>query len=320
MRLPPLSPWSRRMSHSLSSSASRELRECDVRGVKRKRGDRPKYGIISTMKRKIVLIISLVAGVVAAVFTRFFILAKDAEVRELKESFEQRYGTIRAVVLTHDLPAGTVLQQGDVGSIKVPAMGLRGQAVPEEEWRTVLGRKLLLGHKEREVLLWSDLEGGNPTTKGLSADIKKTMRAVSINCSGAASVSAMVRPNDHVDVIGTFDMSDPANPKASKTQSLVTCTILQNVLVLATGSQTAKARARESAYGNGYSTVTLEVTPREAEMLAFAEQIKGRLVLSLRNANDPHYEKELPKVDFEKICGEIEELNQKRQQQRLTGR
>ena len=100
----------------------------------------------------------------------------------------------------------------------------------------------------------------------------------------------------------------------------MTCTILQNVLVLATGSETAKSRLRSQGISRAYSTVTLEVTPREAEMLAFAEQIKGRLVLTLRNRNDTSYEKELPKVDFEKIRGEIEELNLKRQTQKLTNR
>ena len=40
--------------------------------------------------------------------------------------------------------------------------------------------------------------------------------------------------------------------------------------------------------------------------------------LSLRNRNDTSYEKELPKVDFEKIRQEIEELNLKRQQQKLS--
>ena len=142
------------------------------------------------------------------------------------------------------------------------------------------------------------------------------MRAVSINCSGAASVSSMVKPNDHVDVIGTFDFDRGGAGK----KNFVTCTILQNVLVLATGAQTAKTRAKELGLSSGYSTVTLEVTPREAEMLAFAEQMKGRLVLSLRNRNDTSYEKELPKVDFEKIQGEIEELNLKRQSQKLTSR
>ena len=169
----------------------------------------------------------------------------------------------------------------------------------------------------RFLLFRADIEGGNPAASGLSADIKRQMRAISINCAGAASVSGMVRPNDHVDVIGTFDLSDPMKSSGPKAKSLVTSTILQNVLVLAVGKQTAKMRAQEAGTA-GYSTVTLEVTPREAEVLAFAEQMKGRLVLTLRNRNDAHYEKELPKVDFEKIMSEIEQLNLKRQQQKLT--
>ena len=107
---------------------------------------------------------------------------------------------------------------------------------------------------------------------------------------------------------------------SARAHSLVTCTLLQNVLVLATGQSTSKTRRQQGALPGGYSTVTLEVTPREAEMLAFAEQIKGRLVLTLRNRNDTYTEKELPNVDFEKIRGEIEELNQKRQQQKLSTR
>ena len=54
-------------------------------------------------------------------------------------------------------------------------------------------------------------------------------------------------------------------------------------------------------------------------MLAFAEQIKGRLILTLRNRNDTSSEKELPQVDYVKICQEMEELNLKRQQ-KLGGR
>jgi pilus assembly protein CpaB len=148
---------------------------------------------------------------------------------------------------------------------------------------------------------------------GISADIKKNMRAVSVNCSGAASVSGMVKPNDHVDVIGTFDFEGKSGKR-----DFVTCTMLQNVLVLATGTETAKRSLQTAGLTRNYSTVTLEVTPREAEMLAFAEQLKGRIVLSLRNRKDVSYEKELPKVDFNKIQSEIEELNIQRQTQRLA--
>ena len=150
---------------------------------------------------------------------------------------------------------------------------------------------------------------------GLAADIRKKMRAVSVNCSGAAAVSGMVKPNDHVDVIASFSFPKLGADGRTMIQEIVTCTILQNVLVLATGKETAKsAIARSDAFGAGaYSTVTLEVTPREAEMLVFAEQIKGRISLALRNRNDTYYEKELPQVDFAKIRAEIEELNVKRQ-------
>ena len=271
------------------------------------------------MKRKVVLIVSLAAGLLAAILTRVYLSAKDAEIDEIREAINSKYGRISVLALKKDLPAGTVLQASDVGLRWVPALGLRGQAIPEDSWVSVAGRKLVIGHKEGEVLFWSDIEGGNQISVGLSADIKKAMRAVSISCAGAASVSGMVKPNDHVDVIGTFDLTDAANASGSRTKNLVTCTILQNVLVLATGAQTAKTRASEfGPLGGGYTTVTLEVSPREAEMLAFAEQIKGRLVLTLRNRNDSHFEKELPKVNFDKICGEIEELNDKRQQQRYA--
>ena len=271
------------------------------------------------MKKKIVLIASLVAGVLAAVLTRFYIAAKDAEVRELNESIRRRYGTMDVLCFQKDVPSGTLLSRSDLGLKSVPAIGMRGQALTKANLGDVLGKKLLTGHREGDVVFWGDIEGGNPVASGLSADIKRQMRAVSINCSGAASVSGMVKPNDHVDVIGTFDMAESA-AASSRTKSLVTCTILQNVLVLATGSQTAKMRGKDLGVANGYSTVTLEVTPREAEMLAFSEQMKGRLMLTLRNRNDTSYEKELPKVDFEKIRTEIEELNLKRQQQKLSGR
>ena len=52
---------------------------------------------------------------------------------------------------------------------------------------------------------------------------------------------------------------------------------------------------------------------------AFAEQMKGRLVLTLRNRNDTSTERELPNVDFAKIRSEIEELNNKRQTEKPSG-
>ena len=263
------------------------------------------------MKRKIVLLVSLACGLVAALLTRVYLSAREASIDSERQRLLRRYGTIEALVFKKDTPGGTVITKADLGILTVPKAGLRGQALTEENLADAIGHRTLMAHQKGDVLFWTDLEGGDPRERGLSADIKRQMRAVSINVSGSAGVSGMVKPNDHVDVIGTFAFPD-ASGRINK-GDIITCTILQNVLVLATGRETAKTRAADLMPGSGYTMVTLEVSPREAEMLAFTEQMKGRLVLTLRNRNDTSYEKELPKVDFERIQGEIEQLNQKRQ-------
>lgn len=273
------------------------------------------------MKRTVVLLLSLVVGLIAAVLTRVYIASSENEVQREQEMLRRRYGTIDALCFLHNTPEGTVLSRADLGIRTVPALGMRGQALERGDLSDVLGRRTLIAHREGEIVFWSDIEGGSPAAKGLSADIRRQMRAISINVSGSAAVSGMVKPNDHVDVIGTFNFPNSEKVNGEK-EELVTCTILQNVLVLATGRETAKSQS--ITYGNtsgsAYSMVTLEVTPREAEMLAFAEQIRGRLVLTLRNRNDASYEKQLPQVNYQKIREEIEELNLKRQSGRSGGR
>lgn len=272
------------------------------------------------MKQKIVLVVSIAIGLLAAFLTRTYIASKDSEFQMLRNRFNQLHQTMDALCYGKDLPSGTVIAKADLKLKTVPASGLRGQALTEENLNDVLGRKLVSGHRRGEILFWADFEGGNPLGGGLAADIRRKMRAVSINVSGAAAVSGMVKPNDHVDVIATFSFPKTAPDGKTVINELVTSTILQNVLVLATGGETAKTGARKQFFGAGsYSTVTLEVSPREAEMLVFAEQIKGRLCLALRNRNDTSYEKELPQVDFEKIRSEIERLNLKRQSE-ISGR
>ena len=264
------------------------------------------------MQRKIVLIVSLVCGLVAALLTRTYLTFKEGEVKEKLRKIDRTYGVVSVLTFARDMPSGSVISDADLTPRDAPAIGMRGHALSKENLSYVVGRKLINTRRQGEVAFWTDIEGGNPYAKGLSSGVKRKMRAMSVNVSGAAAVSGMVKPNDHVDVIGTFNFPDDEGK--IKRGDLVTSTILQNVLVLATGRDTAMSQSLElGSRGSGYTTVTLEVTPREAEMLAFAEQIKGRLVLTLRNPNDTYTEAELPQVDYLKIREEIEELNKKRQ-------
>ena len=264
------------------------------------------------MKQKIILIASVVIGLLAAVLTKSYLTAKDREFTRLKAQFARKNVKITVVGVKHDMPSGTIMKLEDIGRIEIIERSVRGHVVKIEDHLALIGRKTVRTLEQDSPVFWSDIEGGEPGTRGLSEDIKQRMRAISINVSGSASVSGMVKPNDHIDVLGTFSFPSKDIPGEME---LISMTIMQNVLVLASGRETSKYAllATRPSRASSYNMVTLEVTPREAEMLTFAEQIKGRLALALRNPNDVYYEKTLQRVDFQKIQAEIEQLNEFRQ-------
>jgi len=263
------------------------------------------------MKQKLVLIVSVLVGLLAAFLTRAYLTAQERNYRQMTDDFMRRFASMSVVAVNKDLPSGSQLSTADFEFKDQIESVARGRAIEEHNFQRLIGKRILRQYQAGQVIYWADIDGGEPGTGGLSSDIKKGMRGVSINVSGASSVSGMVQPNDHVDVLGTFSFPSKEVPGEME---LVTLTILQDVLVLATGKETAKSRLfANNPSGSSYSTVTLEVTPRETEMLVFAEQIKGRLSLALRNPDDIHYETTLPRVNFDKIQGEIEKLNEERQ-------
>ncbi len=269
------------------------------------------------MKQRLILVAAVVIGLLAAMLTRHYLNVKDREVAKRLAAIDKRYRKISVVAVGKPLPAGTVLTSKDIVFMPVVEQQLRPDAVRETDYRSLLNRRTLNRLDDRSPIFWSDIEGGAPGSRGLAGDIKSGLRAISINVSGAAAVSGMVRPNDRVDVLGTFSFPSRQHPGELE---LVTLTVIQDVTVLATGSETAKTAPNAGGRPGSYNTVTLEVTPREAEMLVFAEQIKGRLALALRNPDDVYYERQLPRVNFEKIETEIEALNTYRQRTLLRKR
>jgi len=270
------------------------------------------------MKQKIVLIVSVVVGLLAAILTRSYLSAKENEYNRMKEDLRQRNAKTYVIAAKADLPSGTILKSSDLCAVQVPSSMVKGNYVKEDNHLALVGRKTLFPLQKESPILWSSIDGGGPDARGLAGDIKSRMRAIAVNVSGAASVGGMVTPNDHVDVLGTFSFPSKSVPGEME---LITMTILQDVLVLATGRETAKSRLfGERVLSSGYNTVTLEVTPREAEILVFCEQIKGRLSLALRNSEDVYFEATLPSVDFKRIQGELESLNEYRQKNILRKR
>ncbi len=261
------------------------------------------------MKQKIILAASVIVGLLAAFLTRTYIASRERAVEEELAQLNQRYPKVDVVVTTKDLAPGSTLKIDDLRVMAVPENALSSQTIRATPGIGVrlAGRMLAMGVEAKRPLQWSDIEGGSPEASGLADQVKQGWRAISVSVNGAASVSNMVRPADHVDVLGTFSLPSKTVPGATE---MVTRTLLQDVLVLATGQQTAQSLSE----GGNYSLVTLEVLPHEAEVLTFAEQMRGRLTLVLRNPNDQASVKELKDLDFSQIRADLEALNKKRQE------
>lgn len=264
------------------------------------------------MKQKLILIISVVVGLLAFILTNRYIQSVRDEIYKDAEEIE-------VIAAATDLAQGTELKFEDIGVTKIFRRrgGYTKDYIEKKDKDVILGRKLKYSVERRQPILWADVEMPEGIRTGLSPIIKNGMRAVSLAIAGEAAVSSLVQPNDRVDIIGTFSIPSRTNAKEMET---VTMTLLQDVSVLATGQRLAKQELegmggdRWSRVGNNsYSTVTFEVTPREAELLIFAQGVQGRLTLTLRNPDDVGFEKLLPEVNFQHIQKSLPELNDNRQ-------
>jgi pilus assembly protein CpaB len=215
-------------------------------------------------------------------------LVRDAKV-EMKSAFTSdeevsrflrgRPSTVpRVLVAKQKLPAGTLLRDtdmtwqqlapGDTGEGKIfealtSTMALRGSFLKStvEMHAAILHENII-----------------RPAEQGfIVASLAPGMRAVSMAVSQVSSVSGFVSPGDKVDLLLTHQVEDTSdNPVL--TPRKFSETILKDLRLLAI-EQIIDAATGKPQVG---TTVTLEVSPREAEIVALAASM-GDLSLSLRS-------------------------------------
>jgi len=106
------------------------------------------------------------------------------------------------------------------------------------------------------------------------------MRAISTEISPETGAGGFILPNDHVDVILT--RRDKAAEKQSGFEVMTGETILTNARVLAIDQTVEEKNGQKVVVGK---TATLELKPRQAEILALA-RLQGTISLSLRSIVD----------------------------------
>jgi len=222
------------------------------------------------LKGKTPLIVAIVLGVVA------FGVAYSA-IKKRENDVRKGWNLVPVVVAAVDISEGTQVTMDMISQRSIPEQFVTSSVVKPDSASYIVNQKVLVPLQAGDPLLWSQFE----TTKAaerLSTKIQKKARAVTIEAKGSTAVGGWVRPNDHVDIIGTF--KDP------NTNEEVAVTMLQNVIVLATGKITGTTNINLiPETQRDYQNVSLLVIPEEAEILVLAKSL-GDLTLALRNEDD----------------------------------
>ena len=158
-------------------------------------------------------------------------------------------------------------------------------SVAEAEGRVAL-TSIVVGEPLLDAKLAPKLAGGGI----LPMLVPENLRGVTIKVDDAVRESGFVSPNSRVDVVVSIAEREGSSERTGKV-------ILQNIPVLAAG-QSVEMRGNKPV---PVTTVTLALTPEQAERLALA-QTEGRLMLATRNLGDNRVV-ETPGTNVKKLLG-----------------
>ena len=238
----------------------------------------------------ILLSFAVLAGLGAAYLAVHILNAKESALKQrlLSEMSSKKEITVAAVVPIENLPANTILTLSMVARRRIPVDTAPAGIIRESDFNKIENKRLLF-----------PAEGGKPLTRsmfsnvGSPADILDAHHiALTISVNSENSINKMLRPGDHIDMLWITPADVRANAAASTITNLQTAPAApdgslarflgQNLKVLATGREMSP---NNPGGADGYGTITLEVTPQQAQKILVAQK-SGEIRLDLRGNNN----------------------------------
>lgn len=228
------------------------------------------------------VVFALLAGLGTMVYLR--VLEHRLEARLTPPEKEM----VQVVVASTDLAIGSVVNTSTMAVRRVPAEYVNSDVITPEQFNAIQGAVLVKPLKAGRMLGQDYIDLKIP--KDFSGTIQVGNRAITIQVDEINSISGMIRPGNSIDLFTRLQASGIPALSSSVSGDIV-IPVLENVLVLATDHRSARPNEDEFRnfdprdQGRVYDTLTLEVTPKEAALIAIAES-RGSLVATLRNAKD----------------------------------
>ena len=210
--------------------------------------------------------VALVIGLIAALAARNYLSSQMAAIESRNQG-----NKVEVVVAKSEMRAGEALTPGSVAVRAIPVEYSHSAALTPADLDRFEGKVLAVSAKPGEIIVWSMLEGKKVPT--FSARIENGRRAITVPVDEINSISGMLEPGDVVDLMVSIDQ------KGKK----FTFPLLQTVKVMATGQRAVDDS--KSGERRQYSTVTLDVTPEQAQNVIVAREA-GKITALLRNPGD----------------------------------
>jgi pilus assembly protein CpaB len=202
-----------------------------------------------------------------ALITSIMIFSWLSNLEKTDKPTQEAVQTAQVAVVTEAKPWGTTLTAEMIKLVPYPK-----ESIPAGHFKSVdrlKGRVLLANLISNEAVLESKLAPIDVTTGGVAAVTDPSKRAMAVKVNEVVGVAGFVNPGNRVDVLVSLRTDPP-----------VTKIVVQNVLVLATGTEIERRGKEQEPFP--VKVITLEVTPEEAEKLALAAS-QGKVTMALRN-------------------------------------
>lgn len=240
------------------------------------------FASLTLRRRPLALVLAFVLAGVATVAIGSYV--KGIEARTAAGN-----ATVNVLVAKDTIPAymsvSAALSRGLIEQIQVPERLLASGAVTSLE--AVRDQVATVDIARGEQLLVTRLVTAEAAAGILPIPVGK--QAITVAMDSSPAVGGFVRPNDRVSVIAKVDVT-------SRTTDAIATRVgflLQNVIVLAVGSQVATpgraertTAAEPESAGVNQTLLTLAVSPADAERLAFAI-LEGELYFTLLSRTNP---------------------------------
>lgn len=232
--------------------------------------------------------------IIAGVLSVFVAILVGAFMASLEGKYRKGAQKVTVLVATRYIDQGLMVSEDMVKEVQMPREYVQPKAIAA--LADMLGKEKMPHYMtivpimEGEQILGSKLLALGAET-GLASVVPSEFRAMTFLLD-RQEVQGIIRPGNKVDVIGVFDYYGEGGARREEA-----VTLIQNVTVLAVGKAvlgafepvTMKKGRVEAAVAaespESVITVSLSVTPTEAETVALAKK-KGEIFMSLRPIGD----------------------------------